>query len=553
MAAHSGYALPKAGASPIRSAHGHSRSYHGYLSPAKGGGSNGSNGNGTLHTLLETSPLHSPEQEANRQIGDNHVAFNENKRTHTHSKRHPSPMKSRGRGESDLGRPPDPRGSAYTPRLNAVGDEHEHGHSHSSSGSIPELLTGLLVPLPYMLASAAYSTPKDPSSTYESQSEISLGGTETTIHGISRPGLLEACTLTAGTLLLVGFAAKIGQSQRVLDRRKEAATLSQQARGLMNVPTIQAMGMRMTVIGLPLYAAMEIGGMRVGLALVTAISSNILCSDTGSRPAYHEWKHLLSSRTATLAVLASCALADFSGLTTETCSSSLLAGYLALACSLFVLPYPLPRSTKSHSGTKASTSLSSLTSNLVATTADTNVTLASGLLLSLVTLVGSTVFPMRPASSSDTALGITSIALMALSFFFSQPTTLRSQRKAGLGTGCLLSASCAFLFSSSIGPSTMLNGGISALAFLGVLYDTTTASKRTHHGHDHDHDHAHNAHSHDHGHGHHHAHAHAHAHAHDHSKHSMFTGLLISRCEPGSVAHGVLSEKDSRRIAYFTW
>ncbi|EGP86880.1 uncharacterized protein MYCGRDRAFT_12884, partial [Zymoseptoria tritici IPO323] len=55
-------------------------------------------------------------------------------------------------------------------------------------------------------------------------------------------------------------------------------------------------------------------------------------------------------------------------------------------------------------------------------------------------------------------------------------------------------------------------------------------------------------------------HAHVHDHAHNattshkvEGKHSFFTAYFLDNCEPGSLAHGILSEKDSRRIAYFTW
>ena len=38
----------------------------------------------------------------------------------------------------------------------------------------------------------------------------------------------------------------------------------------------------------------------------------------------------------------------------------------------------------------------------------------------------------------------------------------------------------------------------------------------------------------------------------DGKEYSMFTGYLLSYCAPGSMLDTILSEKDSRRIAYFT-
>ena len=56
---------------------------------------------------------------------------------------------------------------------------------------------------------------------------------------------------------------------------------------------------------------------------------------------------------------------------------------------------------------------------------------------------------------------------------------------------------------------------------------------------EHSHDHAHNANT--------------HHHHHADGSYSWFTKQLMQRCEPGSLVYGILSEKDSRRIAYFTW
>ncbi|KAK8178765.1 cation efflux family-domain-containing protein [Phyllosticta citribraziliensis] len=49
-----------------------------------------------------------------------------------------------------------------------------------------------------------------------------------------------------------------------------------------------------------------------------------------------------------------------------------------------------------------------------------------------------------------------------------------------------------------------------------------------------------------------HSHHHHHHHGpHAHDKHSRLTGILLKQCEPGSLLHSILVEKDSRRIAYF--
>jgi zinc transporter 5/7 len=39
----------------------------------------------------------------------------------------------------------------------------------------------------------------------------------------------------------------------------------------------------------------------------------------------------------------------------------------------------------------------------------------------------------------------------------------------------------------------------------------------------------------------------------DGQSYSIFTGYLLSYCAPGSMLDTILSERDSRRIAYFAW
>ena len=139
-----------------------------------------------------------------------------------------------------------------------------------------------------------------------------------------------------------------------------------------------------------------------------------------------------------------------------------------------------------------------------------------------------------------------SVAAMSAAMLFGKPATLRSEFPTGLGLGCLLTACCAFLYSPSLWPGTVCNGGLSALCFLGVLFDnnnTITEDHAPQHTHTRT---AHASHNHDH---HHHDHGLAHA---SPTTHSALTAILLNRCEPGSLLHQILSEEDSRRILYFT-
>lgn len=455
---------------------------------------------------------------------------------------------SRPRGESDLGRPAASKGAAYAgPGLETI------PAASPSWFSLPEALTALLVPLPYMLASAAYSSLSGeelgggthPLPAY-AMMQHGHGGTGRVLPKqkfSSDSGVIEACTLTSGTLLLVGILAKLGTPERTLDRRKEASSDHQLSPPLLSVSSAQSMVLRVLSLGLPFFAAMQIGGLRTGLVLLTTTASALTSAAAPSRRSMYEWKALLVARKATVAVMLMCVAMDFATWTFHAPFTHMSLGYLALLLSAFILPPPLPSwaagSTQGdYSGTQASSSASS---DLTRSAKDVNATILTGILLSLVSIGISMIWNTSPSlKTSAMTFSTLSIAAMSASILFSQPHLLNiSSTKAGLGTGYLLTASCAFLYSPSVWPGTVLNGGLSALSFLGVLYDTTNE------GHGHVHEHAHTGHSHHH----HHQHRHAKPEGGDSSN---FTKYLIGKCEPGSLVYSILAEKDSRRIAYFT-
>ncbi|TKA70655.1 hypothetical protein B0A55_08764 [Friedmanniomyces simplex] len=584
----SGYALPTGnGGSHYQqhTPHGHSRSYSSqppHLSPNKAA-SNGfapSNGyptvkkassHSSLYTHAETSrdssPLPSPGIELYKTpFETNTFAFEDNSRLFA-----PPPLsghtriKSMGRtrGESDLGRPADPRSPVYRPTLARLDSAGTVPTASASWFSLPEALTALLVPLPYLLASAAYS-----SITHE---ELSGGTHELPTyarlqHGAggagkvlpkqkfsSDSGLIEACTLTSGTLLLVGILAKLRAAERQLDRRKDVGNYQEQLKGMLSVRSAHRMTLRALSLGLPFFAAMQIGGFRTGLVMLAATAADLFGADVPSRRTMYEWKHVLSARKATLGVLLISLATDFTGWTFHAPVTHMMWGYLALAFSVFVLPPPLPSLAvppSSISASKASAgstdtppwtthgvSKLTATSPLTASTGDVNMTLSSGVLVTLLTLAVSVITSTAPSIQGIALLFSTlSIAATAAAILFSQPHTLRSEYQAGLGLGCLLTASGAFLYSPALWPGTICNGGLSVLSFLGVLYDTHASDDDQH-----VHEHAHNTHK----------HHHQPVVAAD-GGYSGLTKFIISRCEPGSLAYGILSEKDSRRIAYFT-
>lgn len=395
----------------------------------------------------------------------------------------------------------------------------------SSWFSLPEALTGLLIPLPYLLASAAYSADGSSSSTFPPLSAYArlqqavtgddkLSDHLTAHHASS---LIQACTLTSGTLLLVGILARIRSKERVLDRRKSSSA-SLQIEGLFGVGSMTRMLLSALSIGLPYYAAIQLGGMRTGLVILAALASDLTCSEKTRSPL---------SRPATLTAVLLCLLGDISGFTIYTDSYHLFTGYLALALSIFTLHPPMPPS-------------SFLQSPLIATPSDTSITLVAGAVLSVLTFIVSLLFSVAPlVSPSSITYSTFSMASATAMVFYGQPSALRTSQKTGLALGCLLTATSSFLFSPTIWPGCFANGALAALCYVGVQYDSPVTAQHSHDDHGH-HNHAHTGHAHSH-------------HHHKQGNVSMVTAFLLTRLEPGSLLHSILSEKDSRRIAYFTW
>jgi zinc transporter 5/7 len=246
-------------------------------------------------------------------------------------------------------------------------------------------------------------------------------------------------------------------------------------------------------------------------------------------------------------------LFDFNHVTFRAPFSDILFGYLALACSIFFIPAPLPEIEPASQPTRRTSVMSPTpttpnqgppawsqpaSSSLVATAADINLTLVSGIIMFSWTLFISFFLGVSPFYAPSSLIFSTlAILSSTAAFLYARPSTLQSERKAGVGLTCFLLAIVAFLFSPSLWPGTICNGGLSALSFIGVLYDTSAIA--AHRSHDEDiHEHAHNA----------------HARHHDNDgSYSVLTRYLMGRCEPGSLMYGILGEKDSRRIAYFTW
>lgn len=541
----------------------HSRSGSNNSNGSAGG--RGSFNNGLLYTHNETSkdttPIPSPSPPRHNHSHDDHH--------HPHTNSFPFPstlnMKSRPRGESDLGRP-----------AQTYHSQHSDGPAAASASlfSLPQdMVACVLLPLPYLLAAAAFQPIEvgqhangQPRSALEKLQKAVLENDDESLtrspsDNSSQSRFVQACILTAGTLLLVGALAKIGITRRLLDRRKDRIEQAyQQSLAEVFTPSsAKSAALRILAVGLPFYASVQLAGTRLGQLLLVAFATGLIRREgAGSNLA-----QVAGSRLATLAAVLLLTFTDFLGWSSSTLTSNLLLGYLAFAASVVLVPPPLPvfgaRPSLSSSSVapqslqdsrpglprRTSTSLyNAAVSPLISSSDDVNLTLISGLLSLIIGLVASPAFSISVSTSLTHLLyGAPAIAAAVAGVVLIRPIPSILPTTSALVAGSGLVVIFTIFTSPSVWPGTISNLVLVVLTLFGVWYDTILASSA---GHSHHHDHS----SHNHP-------THAHSHGHHSSpakegEHSAVTAMILQRCQPGSLIHGIVSEKDSRRIAYFT-
>ena len=562
----SGYALPNGN---HHHAHSHSYSYtKPHLSPDKHFSNAfptrdgrfvkkaGSSGNLYTHTEAsrETSPLASPslytydsaqsrEWPTPQPIHQNGFAGNTESHAGLPAYVNPSvAMKGRIRGESDLGRPHKTINGAR---------QSQHSSTFSASaerGAAAAALAGALIALPYLLVSTAY---------FYHVRDLHDSATNTAHTGavFHEPfAVFGACSLTSATLLLVGLTAKLrfdNGSSSVLESY-DTSKAKPTAFGM--VSSIQAVFLRILTVGLPLYSAMCLGGVRVGLILIILQSANLQRLDSQVGSITSSWLRTLSTNRASAVVIAAMCLTDSLGLTAETSTTVLAKGYLVLAASVFAIQRPnTGPSSRPTSGSMSKAFSPAITtasrhqqllhrgtSALWSSPRDVDLTLAAGVLSFLgtfcLTLMQPTLLNLKWETIAFAGL---SIVAFSCSLLFARPSLLRVGNSAGPAAGCLVVASGVILSPVLFWSSTACNIGLAALSFLGIKFDSTRSAQV--YAVDHGNGHLHHAHSH-----------HKHQHEQPAGGSSFLTKFLLARCEQGSLMYSVLSEKDSRRIAYFT-
>lgn len=427
-----------------------------------------------------------------------------------------------------------------------------------------EVLSSVLVPLPYILASLACGTykihqfflqptvPNPIRKTVDADSpnrDMSI----TTADG----GLVSICAFTSMVLLLVGFKGKIFGAPKILRRRRptlgsRGTAASQRGEGI--IQRSRRIVARALSVALPFYATLKLSGDRVALVMLVSLAADIvrLEDEITELRTTKGWKRLLTHRRWTLASISLQIVYDLarsSGYSIwETC-----LGYLLLIISILFIPPPFPlqkyrSSSTSRSASPVSKLLStqwesrtaakpapeppSMISPLVSTTRDVDLTLVAGVIvgaLSCVTFFLSGRYS-HPLSFIDLGFGCLSAGTAALSFLFIKPQSIRQNRGFGLLIGALSSVGFLAFIQGDQWTSIIFRSFFACLTFAATTLDmnllTSTSIQSEQHHHE------------------------SHLHT-THRGHSRLSGIFIRAFQNWPLVHSILAEKDSRRIFYF--
>ncbi|KAI9782425.1 MAG: putative zinc transporter msc2 [Peltula sp. TS41687] len=444
--------------------------------------------------------------------------------------------------------------TGYTPRSRS--GTASSGVPQSSGWFFQEVLTGFLIPLPYLLFASVFrgNHPVQLLASYATSSA-----------GFNTCGALEATAITAATFTSIGAIGLV--AEKIDSRQEKAQSLGRDhvRRGsvtaISNFESARSVLARGLGVGLPLYSTLKLGGSRVAIVLLTMSALPSTNDDYRDISVMEGWKRFLIMRKATVASLVLGIACDAMLIVEKTDLKAVALGYLTLAISVLVFQPPFPSisrispvsKSQSFSGPLASAVKSirgdtpSFTetpatqvskSPLITTPDDLKHTLMTGIILGVMCIMSTLLLPHLAV---DTYLVRWPVLLLAVAFLAGmlllvQPSILQTQRKIGLALGL----SSTVLYISTSPKSTWKYGAIQAsvglASYLAVAYDTNTVFKwprRKSHGHEK---------------------------AlkftvleagHGHTKQSWFTRSLLGHTQRWPLLHSILAERDSRRIFYF--
>ena len=341
------------------------------------------------------------------------------------------------------------------------------------------------------------------------------------------------CALTAATLVTIGF---IGELQGTTRSKSPGKTQKVARERFLSLASLKKIIERVLSIGLPFYAASKLGGERVAVVILVALSAELptQISSLRGNPAAAAWK-LLKARKWTIGALVLQCLADLANLTTPSLPVQTISGYLALLISAFILPWPIPAKGISSSsgntddGSHRNSDTKSLDlfglpltqSPLISSPRDTELTVASGVLATIISFV--VFFLSSPETQTLTLKVLVGGVIVTLA---SSVSLLLANSRALLPSNTSLSLILALglsLFIQEVIDShpllpILFQSGLIMLSWIGVCLDVKWLQ----------------------------------SHSHDHEKPpSWFSKQILHQVEDFPLLYRIFSKRDSRRIVYF--
>ncbi|CAD6570756.1 MAG: Putative zinc transporter msc2 [Alectoria sarmentosa] len=207
-------------------------------------------------------------------------------------------------------------------------------NSSSKWMNVNEILNSILVPLPYVLASLAFTSLVATRASSDGLPLSSFAAPEV-------PVLLEISTMTSLTLLLVGLRGKIGiMSATGLDKRRRSLAGMEEVEKTQWTHMARRIAARFLTVGLPFYATSKLGGARVAVVILMALASNIMTVEEESTLLTQTkgWSMLLAQRRWTLVSTMLQLVLDLTGFTNSSAAVDIGLGYITLGIAVFVLP-----------------------------------------------------------------------------------------------------------------------------------------------------------------------------------------------------------------------
>ncbi|KAI5821303.1 cation efflux family-domain-containing protein [Pyronema omphalodes] len=374
-------------------------------------------------------------------------------------------------------------------------------HSDPIALTLSSLTTPLLITTTLLLASITGSKPINPLVAPTDDAP------QTPVHPTAVGFMNHVCTaaaITSGTLFL-GYA--VGFGKQLLGIQDESGGYTR--RKPLPVTAGAVMG-RMIGVWACYYAALELGGVRASLLVLACLASGL---DGAGIYGLGQRKALVVS------ILSAAGWDIWRTMNSEAGSLEIILANIALVGGMMSLQSPWACSIKNTQYTNGVSLAAAVVSGIVALAgyAFGFTTLSYQGLTIMACIVGAAGMVLDESEKADTAYG----------------------------AGVFAAITGAWVFGLMQSGEIVNESGLGALAMSAVSYDKYQSSRSNTHNHSHSHGHDH---SHDHDH-------HGHDHSHDAHKPvappSAATKFLIQRFSAFPLIHGILLEKDSRRIAYF--